>query len=64
MQAAFITRVTFQTLSLAMGSFAIFCLYWAGQVSDLDVVKTLLANTFILGGVASALAYSVNEYLT
>jgi hypothetical protein len=59
-----IWRVGSQALSLTTGSFAIFCLYCAGRVSNPDVVESLLTASLILGGVASVIVYCQGKYLS
>lgn len=62
-QAAFLFRLASQVLSATMGSMAIFCLYYAGQVSNPNLVWVLLTDVLIWGGAPSAIVYSKNKYL-
>jgi hypothetical protein len=63
MQAALLIRVGSQVLSAMMGGIAVFCLYYAAQLSDPDVVRWLFADALKWGGCATAIVYFQGRYL-
>jgi hypothetical protein len=56
-------RISSQLLSLKMGSMAVFCLYYAGQLSDYKTVWYLLAMTLKFGESATVILYFQGKYL-
>jgi hypothetical protein len=63
MQAAFLVHITGKLLSLMLGSVAVFCLYYAGQLPDYDTVWYCLIESLEFGGGATAIVYSQRKYL-
>ena len=63
MQATILLRVSSQLLSMIMGGMAVFCLYYAGQLSDYNTVCYLLTMTLKFGGGAAAIVYFQGKYL-
>jgi hypothetical protein len=63
MYSALLLRLGSQVLSATMGGMAVFCLYYAAKVSSPDVVRWLLVNAFIWGGVATGIVYFQGKYL-
>jgi len=63
MHAAFLLRISSQLLSSMMGGMAVFCLYYAGQVSDPDVVRYLFIEALKWGLPATAIVYCQRTYL-
>jgi hypothetical protein len=63
MQSALIVRITSKLLSLIMGSMAVFCLYYAGQMPDYNYVWYLLTKTLEYGGCAAVIVYCQGRYL-
>jgi hypothetical protein len=46
-----------------MGGMAIFCLYYAAQVPDYDMVQYLFRGALKWGGAAAAIVYFQGKYL-
>jgi hypothetical protein len=63
MQAALLIRVSSQLLSSVMGGMALFCLYYAAQLSDPDMVRYLFLGALKWGGCAMAIVYFQGKYL-
>jgi len=63
MHAAFLLRISSQLLSSMMGGMAVFCFYYAGQVSDPDVVRYLFIEALKWGLPATAIVYCQRTYL-
>ena len=63
MQAALLIRVGSQALSAMMGGMAVFCLYYAAQLSDPDFVRCLFLDALKWGGCATAIVYCQGRYL-
>ena len=63
MQAAFLMRISSQLLHSLMGGVAVFCLYYACQLSDPDVVLYFLIQAVKWGGPAAAIVYFQGRYL-
>jgi hypothetical protein len=63
MQATLLLRVSSQLLSVTMGSMAVFCLYYAGQLPDHNIVWYLLTKTLEFSGSATAIVYFQGKYL-
>jgi hypothetical protein len=63
MLAAFLLRISNQFLSALTGGTAVFCLYYAGQISDPNTAWLLFAEALKSGGIATALVYCQNRYL-
>jgi hypothetical protein len=63
MQAALLIRISSKLLSAMMGGTAIFCLYYAGEVTDYNLVGHLLFDGVKWGGCALATAYFQGRYL-
>jgi hypothetical protein len=63
MQAAFLLRVGTRILSAILGGLAVFCLYYAAQLSDPDVVWELFIKALVSGGAAAAIVYFQAKYL-
>jgi hypothetical protein len=63
MQAALLIRVGSQVLSATMGGMSLFCLYYAAQLSDPDVVRYLFIEAVKWGAPAAAIVYCQGKYL-
>jgi len=63
MQAAFLLRISSQALSAIMGGMAVFCLYYAVQMSDPDVARWLFINALKWGGLATIVVQCQARYL-
>ena len=63
MQATILLRTGSQLLSVIMGSMAVFCLYYAGQLPDYNIVWYLLVKTLQFGGGATAIVFFQGKYL-
>jgi hypothetical protein len=63
MQATFLIRVSSQLLHSLMGGVALFCLYYACQISDPDIVRYLLIEAVKWGAPAAAILYAQIRYL-
>jgi hypothetical protein len=63
MYSAMILRVGSEILHATMGGFALFCLYYASQLFDPDVVRHLIIEAVISGGMATAVVYCKGKYL-
>jgi hypothetical protein len=63
MQATLLLRVSSQLLSVTMGSMAVFCLYYAGQLPDHNTVWYLLTKALECGGSATTIVYFQEKYL-
>jgi hypothetical protein len=63
MQAAFLIRVGSQAMSAIMGGIAVFCLYYAAQLPDYDVVRYLFIDGLKWGGAAALIVYFQGKYL-
>ena len=63
MQAAFLLRIGSLVLSALMGGLAVFCLYYAGQVSDPKLVWWLFSDALKWGALATAIVYFQGKYL-
>lgn len=63
MQAAILIRCSSKLLFLIMGSMAVFCLYYVGQLRDYNTVWYLLIKTFGFDGGATAIVYFQRKYL-
>jgi hypothetical protein len=63
MQSALLVRIGSQLLSSIMGGMALFCLYYAAQLSDPDAVWCLFAYALKWGGCATAIVYFQGKYL-
>jgi hypothetical protein len=61
--SAILIRVGSQILSSIMGGCALFCLYYAAQLSDGDVVRYLFLSALKRGGCATAIVYAQGKYL-
>jgi len=46
-----------------MGGMSIFCLYYAGQVPDLNDAVVLISYALVWGGLAAAIVYCKHRYL-
>jgi hypothetical protein len=46
-----------------MGGLAVFCLYYAGQLSDPKLVWWLFSDALKWGGLATAIVYFQGKYL-
>jgi hypothetical protein len=63
MQAVILLRIGSKLLSVIMGSMAVLCLYYAGQLSDYETVCYLLTLTLKFGGSAATIVYFQGKYL-
>jgi hypothetical protein len=63
MQAAILFYLASRVFSALMGGAAVFCLYYAGKVSDPNTVGSLLINALIWGGCAATIVYFQGKYL-
>jgi hypothetical protein len=63
MFAALMIRVGSQTLSAVMGGMALFCLYYAAQIPEHNVVWYLFLSALKWGGAATAIVYFQGRYL-
>jgi hypothetical protein len=63
MLATILIRVGSQILSSIMGGCALFCLYYAAQIPDHDVVCYLVLSALKWGGCATAIVYAQGKYL-
>jgi hypothetical protein len=63
MQATVLLRISSQLLSALTGGTAVFCLYYAAQVSNPEAVWYLLTNALKWGGCATAIVYFQGKYL-
>jgi hypothetical protein len=63
MQAAILLRICSQALSAMMGGTAVFCLYYAAQLPDPDIVRYLFLDALKWSGCAAAIVYFQNKYL-
>jgi hypothetical protein len=63
MQAAFLLRVGSQAMSAMMGGMAVFCLYYAAQLTDPDMVRYLFVDGLKWGVPAAAIVYFQGKYL-
>jgi hypothetical protein len=64
MQATFLLRVGSQAMSAIMGGMAVFCLYYATQLPDPDIVRYLFVDALKWGIPAAALVYFQGKYLS
>jgi hypothetical protein len=46
-----------------MGGFSLFCLYYAGQVTDPELAQRLFLEAIQWGGLASIIVYCKEKYL-
>jgi hypothetical protein len=63
MQAAYLLRITSQLLSSMMGGMAVFCLYYAAQIPEHNVVWYLFLSAMKWGGCATVIVYFQCKYL-
>jgi hypothetical protein len=63
MFSAMILRVGSEVLHSIMGGMCVFCLYYAGKVTDPDVVRYLILDALQWGGLAAAVLYCKIQYL-
>jgi hypothetical protein len=63
MQAAILFYLASRVFSTLMGGVALFCLYYAGKVSDPNTVGSLLISALMWGGGAATLVYFQGRYL-
>jgi hypothetical protein len=63
MQAGILFYLASRVFSALMGGMALFCLYYAGKVSDPNTVGSLLINALIWGGCAATIVYFQGRYL-
>jgi hypothetical protein len=63
MQTTILLRLSSQALSALMGGIAVFCLYYAAQIPDPDVVRYLFLDALKWGGCAAAIVYAQGRYL-
>jgi membrane-associated PAP2 superfamily phosphatase len=63
MYSNLILRVGSKYLSAALGGFSLFCLFYAGRVTNPDLAWQLFGNALILGGLATAIAYCQEKWL-
>ena len=63
MFSAILLRVGTEILHATMGGFALFCLYYAGHVSDYNAVWKLIVEALKWGGMATAIVYCKGKYL-
>jgi len=63
MFSTLILRVGSEVLHATMGGFALFCLYYAGYVSNPDVARELFIEALKWGGMAAAIVYCKGKYL-
>ena len=63
MQTALLIRISSKLLSAMMGGTAICCLYYAGQVTDYNLVRHLLLDGVKWSGCALAIVYFQGRYL-
>jgi len=63
MQSTLILRISSQIISAITGGTFVFCLYYAGQVSDPNTAWSLCAEALKWGAIATALVYCQNRYL-
>ncbi len=63
MPAAILIRISSKLLSSIMGGLAVFCLYYAAQVSNHDLVWYLFTDSLKWGGCATAIVYFQARYL-
>jgi len=63
MQAVLLIRISSQLLSAIMGGMAVFCLYYAAQLSEADGVWYCFTNALKFGGCATAIVYFQHMYL-
>jgi hypothetical protein len=47
-----------------MGGMAVFCLYYAAQLSDPDIVRYFFIDALKWGGAATAIVYFQGKYLS
>ena len=63
MYSAMLLRTCSEILHATMGGFAVFCLYYAAQLSDPDVVRHLIIEALKWGGMATVIVYCKGKYL-
>ena len=63
MQAAILFYLASRVFSALMGGVSVFCLYYAGKVSDPNTVGSLLISALMWGGGAATLVYFQGRYL-
>lgn len=63
MLSALLLRVASDMLHSLMGGMCVFCLYYAAQLPDHDVVGTLILAALKWGACAAALLYYKSKYL-
>jgi hypothetical protein len=63
MYSTSLMRLSSQILSAITGGAFVFCLYYAGQVSDPNAAWLLAAEALKWGGIAAAIAYCQDKYL-
>jgi hypothetical protein len=63
MPATILIRIGSQALSAMMGGMAVFCLYYAGQLSDPDLVRYFFVDALKWGLPALAIVYCQGRYL-
>jgi hypothetical protein len=62
MFAGMLLRVGSLVLHSVMGGMSMFCLYYAGQISDFRLARNLLTNALLWGGLAVTVIYCQNKY--
>jgi hypothetical protein len=63
MLSAFLLRVGSEVLHSVMGGMALFCLYYAAQIIDPDVVRGLFFDALKWGVPATIILYCKIKYL-
>jgi hypothetical protein len=63
MPAAILIRISSKLLSSLMGGLALFCLYYAAQLSNPDLVWGIFMDALKWGGCATAIVYFQGRYL-
>jgi hypothetical protein len=63
MQATILIRISSQLLSTILGGMGVFCLYYAGQLSDFNAICYCFCKTLEYGGCATAIVYFQGRYL-
>ena len=63
MLSAILIRVSTIAIHSMMGGMAVFCLYYAAQIPDANLVRYLLFDALKWGGLATIVLYCQKKYL-
>jgi hypothetical protein len=63
MLSAILIRVSTIAIHSMMGGMAVFCLYYAAQIPDANLVRYLLFDALKWGGLATIVLYCQEKYL-